>query len=77
MEEIGIDIRVEKKFMELKKTYKERVIWLNFYLCAHLRGEPKPIDCQDVRWADVTELKNFRFPPANEKVIEGLVREYA
>ncbi|MBI2095134.1 MAG: NUDIX domain-containing protein [Candidatus Omnitrophica bacterium] len=45
-EETGIDVRVEKKFMELKKTYPERVIWLNFYLCAHLGGEPRPIDCQ-------------------------------
>lgn len=76
-EELGVDICVDKKFAEIRREYKERIIWLNFYLCSYVGGEPKPLDCQDVRWADVTELKNFNFPPANEQIIDDLVREYA
>jgi A/G-specific adenine glycosylase len=74
-EELGIDIRVRHKLMEIRKSYNQKVIWLNFYLCDYLSGEPRPIECQQVRWADVADLKNFRFPPANEIVIESLLIE--
>jgi A/G-specific adenine glycosylase len=73
-EELGVEIRVEEKFMELRKKYHNRIIWLNFYLCSFISGEPKPIECQKVLWTDVKELKRFKFPPANETVIEGLLR---
>ncbi len=76
-EELGIDVRVEKKFMEIRKEYNEKIIWLNFYLCAHLGGDPRPLDCQRVLWADVDELKKFHFPPANEIVIDGLLKQFA
>lgn len=76
-EELGIDVHVDKKFMELRREFKDRVIWLNFFLCSFVSGDPQPLDCQKVQWADVLELKNFNFPPANEIVIQNLVRDYA
>ena len=75
-EELGIEIAVEKKFMEIKKEYKERVIWLNFYMCSYVSGQPRPIECQKVLWVDLADLKNFDFPPANEAVIDNLMRAY-
>jgi mutator protein MutT len=71
-EELGVDIAVDRKFMEIRRKYNEKIIWLNFYLCSFISGEPKPIDCQKVQWADVRELKNFNFPPANDAVISKL-----
>ena len=73
MEELGIGVAVHEKFSDIRKKYKRRIIWLNFYLCSHISGEPKPIDCQNVRWVDVTELKNFKFPPANAPIIDKLM----
>lgn len=73
-EELGVEIRVDEKFMELRKKYHNRIIWLNFYLCSYINGVPKPIECQKVLWEDVTRLKDYKFPPANEAVIEGLLR---
>ncbi len=75
-EELGVEVTVERKFMELKREYNEKIIWLNFYLCAYISGDPQPIECQKVLWTDVSDLKNFNFPPANEKVIENLMRMY-
>ena len=72
-EELGIEVAVGKKFMEVRKKYGKKVVWLNFYLCSHRAGRPRAIDCQRVLWADVGELKNFDFPPANERVIEKLL----
>ena len=73
-EELDIDVTVEHKLMEIRKKFNEKIIWLNFYLCSHTAGEPKALDCQNVQWADVAELKKFRFPPANEAVINKLLR---
>ena len=71
-EEIGIDVDVHEKFMEIRRPYHDRTIWLNFYLCSVRSGEPKAVECQRVLWADVDALKDYNFPPANEKVIEKL-----
>ena len=70
----GVDIAVHSKFMELRRQYNEKIIWLNFYLCDYVGGEPRAIECQKVAWSDVAGLKNFRFPPANELVIAKLAK---
>ncbi len=75
-EETGIEIKVEQKLMELRRPYNEKIIWLNFYLCTHISGEPKAIDCQKARWADLKELRQFKFPPANDKVIRKLEESF-
>jgi mutator protein MutT len=75
-EELGIDIQVQRKFMEIRRVYHEKVIWLNFYLCSYLAGEPRPIECQKVQWTEGSALKDFRFPPANDLVIEKLLRSF-
>ncbi len=71
-EEVGIEVKVHEKFMQIRRPYHERIIWLNFYLCTHLSGEPQAIECERVLWVDVDKLSRYNFPPANEKVIEQL-----
>jgi mutator protein MutT len=71
-EELGIEIAVRSKFMEIRKKYNEKIIWLNFYLCDYVSGDPQAIECQKFEWSDVAGLKKFRFPPANEVVIAKL-----
>ena len=76
-EETGVEISVHEKLMDVRKKVNGRIIWLNFYLCSHVSGEPQPLDCQKVQWADVEALKSFKFPPANEPVIESIIKQYA
>ena len=76
LEETGLQILVENKLMEIRRPYNQKIIWLNFYLCSYVSGEARALDCQKIHWADVIELKNFRFPPANEKVISLLVERF-
>lgn len=76
-EELGIKVAVQEKLMDIRKEHNGKIIWLNFFLCSHLSGDPKPIDCQTFAWADVLELQNFLFPPANEVVIRALMQKYA
>ena len=71
-EEIGIDVAVHEKFMEIRRPYYGRIIWLNFFLCSHLSGQPRALECQRTQWADIDTLKEYRFPPANDAVIRKL-----
>ena len=73
LEEIGVRVRVDSKFMEIRKESFDRQIWLNFFLCTYLSGEPHPVDCQQVLWVDVGNLNKYSFPPANEAVIDQLI----
>ena len=75
-EEIGIEIRAGKKLMEASRKVHDKIIWLNFFLCSYISGDPQPIDCQKVQWVDVEELETFNFPPANDRVIKKLKRQY-
>ena len=75
-EEIGIEVAVRGKYMEIRHEYQERVIWLNFFLCERVSGEPKPVECQKVLWADIDDLAKYAFPPANEQVIEKLKADF-
>jgi mutator protein MutT len=77
LEELGIEVRVEKKIGEVRREHHQKIIWLNFFLCSELNGDgPRALECQAFLWVDVEELKNYQFPPANEKLIEQLVAEY-
>ena len=75
-EETGVVVKVEQKLMEIRRPYNQKIIWLNFYLCSLVSGEPKALECQKTQWSDVAELKNFKFPPANEKVIHRLMERF-
>ncbi len=76
MEETGITIKVEQKLMEIRRPYTQKIIWLNFYLCSLVSGEPQALECQKTQWSDVAELHHFKFPPANEKVIRRLMERF-
>jgi A/G-specific adenine glycosylase len=73
MEELGVKVGVYKRFLDIRRQINNKVIWLNFYLCSYLSGEPRPQECQAFCWVDVAKLHEFKFPPANERVIEKLV----
>lgn len=73
-EELDIEITVGRKLFEIQKKYRDRTVWLNFFLCAYISGDPKPLESQEVRWVDVLKLHTFKFPPANRIVIQKLRR---
>jgi len=75
-EELDIEVAVEKKFIELRRRFHGRTVWLNFFLCAVRSGRPRPLASQKIAWVDVDRLAEFRFPPANRGVIEKLRRLY-
>jgi A/G-specific adenine glycosylase len=71
-EEIDIEIEVGEHLMTIDHAYTHFKVTLNVYLCRYLSGEPKPIECEEIRWVKLAELDQYPFPKANTQIIERL-----
>lgn len=76
-EELGIDVEVTEKFMDLKHAYSHFRITLHAYWCRILpeSPEPRPVSSQEIRWVQVSELEQYPFPKANKVLTERLMEE--
>lgn len=72
MEELAIEIEVEKHFLTIEYIYSKLKLTLEVYECRHLTGIPQPIECQEIRWVNLEELDRFSFPEANKKILAKL-----
>ncbi len=58
-EELGISIRPGKQLASVNHIYTHFRITLQAYECRLLKGAPKPLGCQNWRWASLTDLKKL------------------
>ena len=71
-EELDVDVDVGPLLFETLFDYTERRVSLHFYRCA-LRGEPKPLLGQKMKWVPRDELSALDFPPADADLIRLLI----
>ena len=74
-EELGIQILPKLFLQRVAHISPARELRLHFMLCDWIAGEPVALDCADFRWVVPQELKNFRFPPADDGVIAELIEK--
>ena len=53
--------------------YPHARVRLHPFICRHVSGEPELLECQAARWVEPEELRDCRFPPANETLIEEVI----
>jgi A/G-specific adenine glycosylase len=58
-EELGISIRPGKHLASVNHTFTHFRITLQAYECRLLMGTPKPIGCQNWRWASLTDFQKL------------------
>ena len=75
-EELGIDIEVNDRLITVNHAYSHFKVTLNVYNCAHLNGEPQPIECDEIKWVTLDEIDGYPFPKANGQIIDAL-KSYA
>ncbi len=73
-EELGIEIKAGKLFLPVIHEYDYKVISLHTFSCTLLAGEPKALQCQEIRWVAPGDFFKFSFPPPDMKVLEFLCR---
>lgn len=71
-EELGIEIAVGDRLITVDHTYTHFRVTLNVHHCRYVSGEPRPIECDEIRWVTLEEIDQFPFPKANVQIIEAL-----
>lgn len=72
-EELDAGVDVHDLVFTTTHAYPERTVALYFYRC-RLRGTPRPLLGQEMRWVRREDLAALEFPPADEELIR-LLRE--
>ena len=72
-EELDAAIVIDRELLSVVHNYPDRIIELHFFSC-RLAGAPRPLLDQEMRWVSREELRTLPFPPADEKLIEMLIR---
>lgn len=72
-EELDVDIEVGDLVFQTSHDYPDITVALFFYRCV-LKGAPRPLLGQEMRWVRPAELLALSFPPADEELIRTLAR---
>jgi len=72
-EELDVEAEVCELVHETTHAYSDVTVALYFYRCT-LRGEPRPLLGQEMRWVPRAELATLGFPLADTELIERLMR---
>lgn len=67
-EELGTDVEVRGIVSTATHAYDDRHVTLHFYACG-LKGDPRPMLGQEMRWVPRGDLHTLGFPPADEELI--------
>lgn len=72
-EEMDFEIAVDEIFEVVSHNYRKdgetRHVLLLCYLCTYRGGEPRPIDCHDMRWVGPAEIGSYDFAAADIPVV--------
>ncbi len=73
-EELGIEVRDSRHFMDVRHDYADRRVDLNFFLVRAWDGEPHGLDGQALTWRHPAEIKSSELLPADVPVLNELCR---
>jgi mutator protein MutT len=76
LEELGLPVLVGPVEHQVSWTYGDVRVEVCFYRC-RVDGdtEPRPLEGQQVTWADAAALRALRFLPANAELVARLAEE--
>jgi mutator protein MutT len=73
-EELAVRVRPRLALSIIDHDYPRGRIRLHPYVCDHVDGDPQPLASQAVKWVDPRDLMEHQFPPANDKLLEEVIR---
>jgi len=75
-EEIGMPVKILNLRHRFVHRYDHGLIDLHYFDAEPDPADAEPASASGFRWYSVGELGHLTFPPANEPIIESLVREF-
>ncbi|MCJ7596499.1 MAG: (deoxy)nucleoside triphosphate pyrophosphohydrolase [Desulfobacterales bacterium] len=68
-EELGMEVQADEPLMNIDHEYEAKSISLHVFHCSRVRGEPKPLGCDEIRWVLPEDLVLYPLPPPDLKLI--------
>jgi mutator protein MutT len=71
-EELAIEISVGAQLISIEHDYPTFRLSAIVHHCQHLSGIPQPLESEEIRWVNVSELADYQFPAANAAIIRAI-----
>ncbi len=78
LEEVGLRIQPIRQLMVVRAEYTHKSVDMSVFLCRlvpRASSIPRAIDCQNVRWEKISNLRRYAFPKANHAMIDWLEKQ--
>lgn len=72
-EELDIQVEVGERLLTLQHSYTHFRITLYAFRCRLLAGEPRCLDCAEVRWATATELETLPMAVTDRRIARQIL----
>ncbi|MHB1308483.1 MAG: 8-oxo-dGTP diphosphatase MutT [Limisphaerales bacterium] len=74
-EELGIGVEVGPCLERVRHEYPDKAVYLEFFRCRLIEGEPQALGCQAIAWVTPQELSRYEFPAADARLLDRLTTE--
>jgi A/G-specific adenine glycosylase len=71
-EELGIEIEIGAHIATVEHAYTHFRITLYAYDCRYAGGEPRCLGCDEWKWVQPPQLRDYAFPAANHPILAAL-----
>ena len=75
LEEVNLVVDKARHRRTLEHQYSDKHVRLHFWDVTVFSGKPIGREGQMLRWVDISELTELRFPEANQMIVDELVSE--
>ena len=73
-EELGVAVTVDRPVLEVTHAYPDLTVHLTLFHTRILQGEPQKLEHADIRWIAPKEIPGYQFCPADQVILERLLR---
>ena len=75
-EELAITVSVGDEFMDVVHEYPDITVHLTLFHAAIKEGVPQKLEHNDIQWITPSEISKYNFCPADQVILEKIIREY-
>ena len=75
-EELDVLLSVSDVFMDVLHEYPDLTVHLTLFNATIAEGIPQKLEHNDIKWITPSEIGDYDFCPADEEILEEIVKRY-
>ena len=72
-EELDVVLAVGDIVMDVIHEYPDITVHLTLFNATIIKGDPKKLEHNDIRWITPSEIPNYEFCPADEEILKKII----